>query len=341
MIELVSVNKAFGSHVALNDVSLFIQKGEIFGIIGKSGAGKSTALRCINLLERPDSGEIWVDGESLTTLSQQALRRARQKIGMVFQHFNLLFSKTVYDNVALPLRIQGMLETKIQSRVEELLALVELHDKVNVYPSQLSGGQKQRVAIARALASSPSVLLCDEATSALDPETTASILSLLKKINQQYGITMVLITHEMDVVKQLCHRVALMEGGRLIENRVLSEVFRYSESRLKQLLYTQLTPHLPDYLAAMLTDKPTGHAILRLLFQGDKATAPFISQMSRELDIGINILLANLEHIDTVTFGVLIVEVIADAGMLARFMERCQAFQLGVEVLGYVTKSVV
>lgn len=340
MIELVGLNKAFDSHVALRDVSVLIQKGEIFGVIGKSGAGKSTALRCMNLLERPDTGEIWVDGESLLTLSDKALRRMRQKIGMVFQHFNLLASKTVYDNIALPLRIQGMSEKEIQLRVDELLFLVELQDKKQAYPSQLSGGQKQRVAIARSLASSPKILLCDEATSALDPATTASILALLKKINQHYGITIVLITHEMDVVKQLCHRVAVMEDGRLVENRVLSEVFKYPDSRLRQLLYAQLTPQLPTYLADKLSFEPSERAILRLLFQGDSATAPFISQISRELQISINILLANLEHIDTVTFGVLIVEIVADGGMLAKFIERCEALQLGVEVLGYVTESV-
>lgn len=341
MIKLIGLHKVYHSHIALENVHLSIEAGEIFGIIGKSGAGKSTLLRCINLLERPDAGEVWVDGEALLKLSAKSLRSARHKIGMVFQHFNLLSSKTVYDNIALPLRIQGMNEDKIQERVNELLFLVELKDKKTAYPAQLSGGQKQRVAIARALACSPKVLLCDEATSALDPETTASILALLKKINHVYGITMILITHEMEVVKQLCHRVALMEAGRLVEITALSEVFKFPKSRIRQLLYAQLTPHLPSYLVSKLTLTPNDKPVLRLLFQGDVAAVPFISQTSRNLNIDINILLANLEHIDAVTFGVLVVELLAPVEVLPLFIERCQALELNVEVLGYVTESVV
>lgn len=339
MIELIGLTKTYHDHVVLQDINLSIQPGEIFGIIGKSGVGKSTLLRCINLLERPEKGEIWVDGGALLTLSTQALRHMRHKIGMVFQHFNLLSSKTVYDNIALPLRIQGMSEDQVQVRVDELLFLVELNDKRAAYPAQLSGGQKQRVSIARALASSPKVLLCDEATSALDPSTTASILALLKKINHVYGITIVLITHEMQVVKQLCHRVALMEAGRFVEIMVLSEVFKFAESKIRQLLYAQLSPQLPSYLLAKLTTTPNHQPVLRVLFQGDAATVPFISHASRELKIDINILLANLEHIDTVTFGVLIIELFAAPKVLEIFIQRCQAWQLSVEVLGYVSES--
>ncbi|MDX2346361.1 MAG: ATP-binding cassette domain-containing protein, partial [Legionella sp.] len=225
MIKLTGLNKHYGSHHALSDINLAINAGEIFGIIGKSGAGKSTLLRCINLLERPDSGAISVNQQDMLALTPQALREARHQIGMIFQHFNLLQAKTVFENIALPLRIQGASDAHIKKRVDELLALVELSNKAGAYPAALSGGQKQRVAIARALSSEPKVLLCDEATSALDPETTKAILALLKKINHEYGITIVLITHEMDVVKQLAHRVALMEAGRITEIVALNTLF--------------------------------------------------------------------------------------------------------------------
>lgn len=217
MIELRGLTKFFSGKPALNSIDLFIQEGEIFGIIGKSGAGKSTLLRSINLLERPEYGEVIVDGQSLMSLSARDLDRCRHKIAMIFQHFNLLNSKNVYDNIALPMRIQGLSEADINLKINELLPVVELEDKKYAYPQQLSGGQKQRVAIARALSCSPKVLLCDEATSALDPETTDSILSLLQKINALYGITIVLITHEMDVVKRICKRLSVMEGGTLLK----------------------------------------------------------------------------------------------------------------------------
>lgn len=214
MIDLVGLTKSFSGKPVLQDINLFIQEGEIFGIIGKSGAGKSTLLRCINLLERPEQGDVIIDGQYLTQLSRKELALARHKMAMIFQQFNLLNSKTVYDNIALPMRIQGIDEESIKTKVEELLPIVELEDKKLSYPHQLSGGQKQRVAIARALSCSPKILLCDEATSALDPETTDSILALLKKINGIYGITIVLITHEMEVVKRICKRLAVIDGGK-------------------------------------------------------------------------------------------------------------------------------
>ncbi|PJD92626.1 MAG: DL-methionine transporter ATP-binding subunit [Legionella sp.] len=336
MIELRKVNKSFSGKPALRDINLFIQEGDIFGIIGKSGAGKSTLLRCINLLERPDSGEVIVDGQNLLELSRQELAKARHKIAMIFQHFNLLNSKTVYENIALPMRIQGMDEESIRLKINELLPVVELADKKEAYPSQLSGGQKQRVAIARALTCSPKILLCDEATSALDPETTESILSLLQKINLLYGITIVLITHEMDVIKKICHRIAVIDNHQIVESFTLSEVFNKDDSLARALLYKQLSPALPTWLteqfAAYATEKP----ILRLFFKGVEATVPFISQTSRELKLDINILLANIDSYDTTICGIVIVELNANPFLLEEFIKRCEQAELQVEVLGYV-----
>lgn len=341
MIELNELTKSYAGHIALNKVNLFVQEGEIFGIIGKSGAGKSTLLRCINLLEIPDSGEVIVDNETINALSRRALCKARHKMAMIFQHFNLLNSKTVYDNIALPMRIQGLEETFIETKIAELLSLVELSEKAMAYPSQLSGGQKQRVAIARALSCSPKILLCDEATSALDPETTNAILALLKKINKLYGITIVLITHEMEVVKRICHRLAVMEHGQIIETASLATIFNKKDSLARAMLYAQLSPQLPDCIRDKLAPNPTNKPLLRLLFQGETATAPFISQVSRDLHIDINILLANIDCFDTETCGVVIVEVSANAILLEQFIKRCEKAYLTVEIIGYVNDDVI
>ena len=229
MIELIGVTKAFetdhGRVLAADNVSLKIEKGEIYGIIGFSGAGKSTLVRCINLLERPDSGKVLVGGEDITTLRGRALREKRRKIGMIFQQFNLFATRTVEDNVAFPLRYRKIPKTAIREKVTRLLAIVGLSDKAKSYPSELSGGQKQRVAIARALASDPEILLCDEATSALDPQTTEQILELLKKLNTELGITIVLITHEMQVIKKICHSVTVLENGRVAESGKVYDIF--------------------------------------------------------------------------------------------------------------------
>lgn len=339
MIELCGIYKSFADHQALRDINLYIQEGEIFGVIGKSGAGKSTLLRTLNLLERPDQGEVLIDGQDLTKLSAKQLRQARHKIGMIFQHFNLLQHSTVYDNIALPMRIQGMEEEAIRSKIEEILPIVELEDKAQAYPNDLSGGQKQRVAIARALASAPKILLCDEATSALDPETTQSILALLKKINALYGITIVLITHEMEVVKHLCHRLAVMKNGEIVELTSLGQAFNNPESIARKQLYAQLSPKLPDCLINILVEYPTEKPVLRLYFQGEHATIPFISRTSRELKIDINILLANIDRFDGITCGVLVVELFASPLLLEAFIAQCQQAQLTVEKLGYVAND--
>ena len=341
MIELSGLSKSFADHTVLRDINLFIQEGEIFGIIGRSGAGKSTLLRCINLLERPDQGKVVVDGETISQLTPASLRVARHKMAMIFQQFNLLNSKTVYDNIALPMRIQGIDEQVIEDKINELLPLVELTDKKHAFPAQLSGGQKQRVAIARGLSCSPKILLCDEATSSLDPETTEAILTLLKKINTLYGITIVLITHEMDVIKRICHRLAVMEKGDIIETTSLTSVFTNKESAARRMLYTQLSPQLPLCITQRLSNKPNTKPLLRLFFEGESATVPFISQTSRDLHLDINILLAKIDSFDTITCGVIIVELTAHQTLLQAFINRCEQSNLTVEILGYVADDVL
>lgn len=336
MIELKNVSKQFNGKPALQDVNLLIQEGEIFGIIGKSGAGKSTLLRCINLLEKPDNGQIIIDQSDITSLVGKDLRLARQKTAMIFQHFNLLANKTVFDNVALPLKLRHQSESEIKEKVIELLKLVGLEDKHEAYPSQLSGGQKQRVAIARALTTSPKILLCDEATSALDPETTESILALLKQINHLYGITIVLITHEMEVIKRICHRLSVIEEGIIIETSSLSRVFKKQDSPAKTLLFKQLSPELPIKLKQIMSPEANQHPIIRLIFEGSETTVPFISQSSQLLHLDINILLANVDQFDNLTVGVLIVALNADQKTQALFFERCEEHLITVEVLGYV-----
>jgi len=337
MIKLTDLHKHYGQHHVLQNINLSIQEGEIFGIIGKSGAGKSTLLRCLNLLERPDSGTVCVNNQVLTELTPPTLRHARHHIGMIFQDFNLLHAKSVYDNIALPLRIQNVPELTIKTRVHELLTLVELSDKAHVRPDDLSGGQKQRVAIARALSSSPKVLLCDEATSALDPETTTSILNLLKKINALYNITIVLITHEMDVIKQLAHRVALMEHGKIVDVVALDDLFVLPFSPVKQLLCAHLNPELPACLLENITQNKNNRPLIRLFFKGNTVTGPVVSQISRELHLDINILLANVERLNHVTCGVLVVEIHTHHDNLDAFFKRCNTLNITTEILGYVT----
>lgn len=340
MIELKNISKTYEKNLVLDKLSLSIQKGDIFGIIGKSGAGKSTLLRCINGLELPEEGEIIVEQCALSKLKPAALRQIRHKIGMIFQHFNLLLSKTVFENIALPLRIQKMPEAQIQAKVNALLDLVALQEKKYAYPTQLSGGQKQRVAIARALSSDPSILLCDEATSALDPETSSSILDLLKKINQDYAITIVFITHQMEVVKRICTHVALLEKGQIKENILLKQLFQQKNSLAKKILHQQLVPALPAYLSAKMDQIPNEKPILRLFFQGENTTFSFISQSSRLLQLDINILAGNIDQWADTPFGVLIVTFIANMEGVKAFIARCHDFHIEVEVLGYVREHI-
>jgi len=286
MISIDSISKSFGSTLALDSVSLDVERGEIFGVIGQSGAGKSTLIRTVNLLERPDSGTITVDGTDLTSLGSHELRIARQSIGMIFQHFNLLSSRTVQQNVELALEITGVDARTRRSRAAEILDLVGLTAKANVYPSQLSGGQKQRVGIARSLATNPSVLLSDEATSALDPETTRSILELLRTLNKELGLTVLLITHEMDVVKSVCDSAALLEHGRIAEHGKLVELISRPGSRLAHELFP-----LGEVPASA-----TG-TVIDITFSGGAADRPVIAQLARDHQLDVSILGATIETI--------------------------------------------
>ena len=314
MIELSHISKQFivdGHKVeAVKDVSLSISQGEVFGIIGFSGAGKSTLVRCINLLEEPTSGIVTVNGQRLTGLSEKELRPIRKKIGMIFQHFNLMRSRTVFDNVAYPLKNCGLSKKEIETKVHKLLQLVEIADKENAYPSQLSGGQKQRVAIARALANDPKVLLCDEATSALDPQTTHAILQLLKRLNTQLGITIVLITHEMGVVKEICDRVAVMENGVVVEEGDVFSVFANPQQPvtrdfIKSTSNLQKIYELIDEKSPVVSIQPN-ELIVRLSYVQKNVSEPLVSVISREYDVDINIIFSNIEIIHDAPLGGLV-----------------------------------
>ena len=295
---------------ALDDVSIEIRPGEIFGIIGRSGAGKSTLVRCINLLNRPSEGTVTVDGKNLTELSEDELRESRRSIGMIFQHFNLLSSRTVYDNVALPLELVGTPKDVIREKVEPLLKLVGLTEHAHKYPSQLSGGQKQRVGIARALTNDPKVLLSDEATSALDPETTVATLALLKRINKELGLTIVMITHEMQVVKQICERVVVMNYGKIVEQGKVVDIFMSPQHETtKALIGNVMARDMPasilDRFRKARENHPNSDAVylLRLAFSGNEVTRPVISECSRRFNIDFNILRGTVDDVKGQTLG--------------------------------------
>jgi len=313
MIEIRSLNKTFstanGPITALTDVDLEIRDGEIFGIIGLSGAGKSTLVRCMNLLERPTSGDVLVDGKSLVQMPQKELLQMRQKIGMIFQSFNLLEQRNVLQNVCYPLEIAKTPKADAVRRAEELLELVGLSDRKKSYPSQLSGGQKQRVAIARALATKPRYLLCDEATSALDPNTTQSILELLKEINDTMGVTIVVITHEMRVIEQICDRVAVIGESRIAEVGAVSEVFRHPRSAVARDL---LLPRGRTY------ESVSGGRQLRLTFDGESSYRPVIANLVLECQAPVNIMFAEMHDIDGKAYGQTILQIPDDEGLLER-----------------------
>ena len=292
---------------AVNDVSLTINDGDIFGIIGFSGAGKSTLVRCINLLERPTSGTVEVDGKDLTKLSEKELRESRKKIGMIFQHFNLFPSRTIFGNVAFPLQGSGLSKEEIAAKVRNLLELVGISEKENAYPSQLSGGKKQRVAIARALANDPDILLCDEATSALDPQTTKAILDLLKDLNKKLGITIVVITHEMAVVKEICNKVAVMEKGRVVEEGDVFSIFANPQEALTQnfIKTTSNLRKIEDlvYEGSPVVDLKPGELIVRLSYIEKNISEPLISAMTYKFNVILNIIFANIEIIQDAPIG--------------------------------------
>lgn len=302
MIEIENLTKVFPSHTgtvcALDDVSLRIEDGEIFGIIGLSGAGKSTLVRCINLLERPTSGSVRIDGEDITTLRRRDLLCLRRNIGMIFQGFHLLEQRNVIENVCFPLRLARMPREQAYKRAEELLTLVGLSDKSQAYPATLSGGQKQRVAIARALASEPRYLLCDEATSALDPNTTASILDLLQTINRTMGVTIVIITHEMDVIERVCDRVAVLDQSRIVECGRVADVFTKPSSEIAREL---ILSKMPRSARAAVR--------IRTVFNGESSYEPLISQMVMACGVSVNILFADMKRIDARAFGQMLLEI--------------------------------
>lgn len=348
MIQLDQVSKHYpppkqgGPAVtALDDVSLTIEAGEIYGIIGRSGAGKSTLIRVINQLEKPTSGRVLVDGVEISSLSGAALRRERRGIGMIFQHFNLLSSRSVFDNVALPLELAGLPKREIAKKVEPLLELVGLSDKRDRYPAELSGGQKQRVGIARALATEPKVLLCDEATSALDPETTRDVLRLIAEINRKLGLTVVLITHEMHVIKEICHKVAVLEAGRIIEQGSVFEVFTRPQHPTTRSFIGMVTGiDLPPVLANQLQAEAQhgGEAILLVRFIGDSADQPILSRLARHHGIDANILSGRIDHIQGRPFGTLVIG-IPGGETLGTALAFFQSHQLSVEVLGHVAPA--
>lgn len=344
MIKLKQINKIFEASgkklTALDNVNLEIPKGQICGVIGASGAGKSTLIRCANLLEQPTSGQVFVDGEELTAMNNVQLVNARRHIGMIFQHFNLLSNRTVFGNVALPLELNGGSKAAISKRVDDLLALVGLSDKKAVYPSNLSGGQKQRVAIARALASEPKVLLCDEATSALDPATTQSILSLLQEINQKLGLTILLITHEMEVVKQICHQVVVIDKGQLVESGSVGEVFSNPKTALaKSFIQSTFRINLPQQYMEQLSPSPKGansYPIIKFEFTGRSVDAPLLSQTAKKYGVDLSILVSQIDYIGGVKFGFTIAEVEGQEDAITEAKIYLMDHNVRVEVLGYV-----
>lgn len=341
MIRLEYVSKTFTDSNkevhAVNNVSLTINDGDIFGIIGFSGAGKSTLVRCINLLEKPTEGKVFVDDAEITALSGKELRKARKKIGMIFQHFNLMPSRTIFGNVAYPLRGSGLSKEEIKEKVHHLLELVGISEKENAFPSQLSGGQKQRVAIARALANDPNILLCDEATSALDPQTTKSILKLLQQLNQTLGITVVVITHEMAVVKEICNRVAVMDHGDVVEEGEVFHVFASPKEPLTRS-FIKTTSNLQKIEELIAADSPVvatkkGELIVRLSYVEKNTSEPLISTVTQKFGIILNIVFADVEIVQNAPIGGTVAIVSGESSRIDEALQYLRDKNVGVEVI--------
>lgn len=331
IIKVEHLKKVFkagtGEVVAADDISFSIDRGDIFGIIGLSGAGKSTLVRCLNLLEKPTSGNIYIGEQNLLELSETQLRMTRQKIGMIFQHFNLLMQRTVLDNVCFPLEIAGVKKKKARKCALELLKTVGLEEKAKSYPAQLSGGQKQRVAIARVLAGNPEILLCDEATSALDPQTTKSILALLKEINQKYGITIVVITHEMSVVQEICNYVAVLDQGRMVESGKVEELFRSPKTEAAR----KLILHAGSQIKRM-----NGKRLIRITYSGQSAFEPVIGNAVLLYKTPLNILYADTKNLNGKAEGEMILQLPEDASAADKMVQYFREEKLCVEELEYV-----
>lgn len=341
VVRLVDLKRRFGATAALDGVSLNVKKGEILGIIGRSGAGKSTLIRCLNGLERPDSGEVFIEGREIGRLGERELQPLRRRIGMVFQHFNLLSAKTVEENVALPLKIEGRSRAERMARAAELLQLVGLSEKAKAYPASLSGGQKQRVGIARALAARPALLLSDEATSALDPETTRSILALLKDINSRLGLTILLITHEMEVIRSIADRVAVIDAGRIVEEGAVWQVFANPRSEITRSLLGGIRPQLPLEIASRLAKGEGSETILRIDVAGEAARGPLLSELSANVPGPFRLVHGGIDHVQQQPVGTLFVAVPgADAAHLVRVTTFLRDRGARVEVLGHVASPV-
>lgn len=334
MIEIKNLSKIYRDGnkdiYAVDDVSLKISKGEIFGIIGLSGAGKSSLIRCLNRLEEPNSGSIEIDGVNITDLNQSDLRNERKDIGMIFQHFNLLDQKTVFQNIAFPLELLKKNKSEIENRVNELLRYVELEDKKHSYPSQLSGGQKQRVAIARSIANNPKVLLSDEGTSALDPKTTQSILDLLKRIRDEFGITVVMITHQMEVVKDICDKVAIMENGKVIEENTVENLFTHPKTKTAMTFIDSLQGKDEEDI---INPRDYNGMVIRLSFLGGSSKEPIVSKTIKKFDININILSGNINKLQKSSVGHLFLELIGEEDEISRAITSLENEHVHVEVM--------
>jgi D-methionine transport system ATP-binding protein len=346
-VKIEAVGKIYHSSAgdvkALDDVSINIKSGEIFGIIGRSGAGKSSLIRMVNRLEKPTSGRVLVDGKDIALLNEKELVDLRRRIGMIFQHFNLLSAKTVFENIALPLKVAGVSPERIKSRVNDLLELVGLSDKHKTYPSRLSGGQKQRVGIARALATQPEILLCDEATSALDPETTRSILQLLRGINKKLGITIILITHEMSVIREIADRTLVLERGKIVELGEVWRVFGAPRHEATRAMLAPLRQNLPEDLAAnLLKDRPEQtnyNQIVALEYTGEGALEPDLARIANALHTSVQLVHGGVDRIQGRAFGRLLVSIPSEARLpdLAPLMQGDNAIVHNIEVIGYVS----
>ena len=341
IIELKNITKTFEQDGkifdAVKDASVSVEKGEIYGIIGFSGAGKSTLVRTINLLGRPTSGQVIVKGRDFLSLSEKELRQERKKIGMIFQHFNLMKSRNVFENVAFPLKHSGLSKEQISQKVHSLLELVEINDKDKNFPSQLSGGQKQRVAIARALANDPDILLCDEATSALDPTTTKAILKLLKKLNKKLGLTIVIITHQMEVIKEICDKVAVMEYGKIVEQGDVFDIFANPQNEVTKR-FIKATSNLTKIEELIEEDSPVVHLekgeyLVRFSYIQKNVSEPLISATSRIYDVTMNIIFAEIEIVQNAPIGGTIAIISGKKEAIERALEHIREENVGVEVL--------
>ena len=342
MIQLSQIIKKYktktGELTAVNNVDLTIEQGEIFGIIGYSGAGKSTMIRLLNGLEKPTTGSVTVNGRNLSDASNKELREARQNIGMIFQHFNLLWSRTVEDNIAFPLEIAGVPKEERTKRVQELIELVGLAGRGKAYPSQLSGGQKQRVGIARALANNPQLLLCDEATSALDPETTEAILDLLLDINKRLGLTIVLITHEMHVIQKICDRVAVMEAGKIVEQGDVLQVFKHPQASITKKFVSQITASSEDAkpsIAQILANYASGK-LVKVTFVGQTTEQPIISDLVKQFDVSVNIVHGQISHTTSGPYGTLIVHLDGKTANIEQALQALEHNEIQAEVIEHV-----